>query len=378
MKIAKVSSWKLRLPFEDPGTKKTIASDVNFVEIETDDGCKGHAMSMYSMVSCIRDFINRDVAPTLLGKDATRIEEIHTTLLTHLARKHFTGTFSNSASLIDIALWDIKGKATGLPVWKLLGGARNIVPAYITFGPHHYTKEQLVQRAKELVSEGQDKLKMVVAGSWNKQEGIDNDFGMITENDILNDAERVRAVREAVGENIQIMIDANKGLTLTQAVRLAKLVEPYGITWFEDPVRQSDPRLLAQLRKKIAIPVAAGSTGTCDLVYFREYLLHEAVDFAQPNVRDIGGFTGALRAAALAQSFNIQIQMGGNWPHINMHLHAGVPNGGMVECHYQGTIIGLSYFDDTPAPVKGWITLPEKPGLGFTPKEGIVKEYAVD
>ena len=70
--------------------------------------------------------------------------------------------------------------------------------------------------------------------------------------------------------------------------------------------------------------------------------------------------------------------MGGNWPHINMHLHAGVPNGGMVEFHFKRTMIVLTYFDDAPIPVNGWTTLPDTPGLGFTPKEGIINEFAVD
>ena len=378
MKISRVSCWVLRLPIEDPVIKKTINSAVNFVEIETDDGLKGHAMAEYPMAYGIKDFINREIAPIMVGKDPIRIEDIHTKILLQLARKYFAGSFSNSVSLINIALWDIKGKATGQPVWKLLGGARNPVPAYFTFGFHHYTKDQLVARAKELVAEGQDKLKMVVAGSWYKEQGVADTFGMTSSEDILKDAERVKAVREAVGNQVKIMIDANKGLTLTQAIHLAKLIEPYNITWFEDPIHQGDSRLMAQLRKKITIPIAAGSTGTSDLLYFREYLLNEAVDFIQPNVRDIGGFTGALKAAALAQSFNIQLQMGGNWPHINMHLHAGVPNGGMVEFHYKGTMIVLTYFDDAPKPVNGWITLPDTPGLGFTPKEGITKEFAVD
>ena len=377
MKIAKASCCVLRLPIEDPGTKETITSDLNFVEIKTDDGLTGHAMAEYPMAYGIREFINRDVAPILAGMDPMRIEDIHNNLLWQLSKKYIVGAFSNSVSLIDIALWDIKGKATGQPVWKLLGGARNQVPAYITFGPRYYNKEQLVERAKELVAEGQNKLKMTTADARIKHSEFD-EFGMITEDDLIEDAERVRAVREAVGDNIEIMIDGNKGPTLPQAIRFAKLIEPHNITWFEDPVRHSDPRLMAQLRKKVKIPIAAGSTGTSNLLYFREYLVNESVDYMQPNVKEIGGYTGALKAAALAQSFNIQLQMGGSWPHINMHLHAGVPNGGRVEFHFKATKIVSSYFDDAPTPVNGWVTLPDTPGLGFTPKEGIVKEYTVD
>ena len=133
---------------------------------------------------------------------------------------------------------------------------------------------------------------------------------------------------------------------------------------------------MGQLRKQTTIPLAAGSTGTSDLMYFREYFLHEAVDFAQPNVRDIGGYTNGLKAAAVAQAFNVPLAQGGNWPHINMHLHAGVQNGGRIESHYQAWKVVDTYFDGAVEPIQGTVTLPEGPGLGFTPKDGLVKDFA--
>ena len=118
------------------------------------------------------------------------------------------------------------------------------------------------------------------------------------------------------------------------------MVEDCKLAWFEDPVLKADPRLMAKLRRETTIPIAAGSSGTYDLAWLREYFVHEAIDIAQPNVRDIGGFTGGLYAAGLAQAFNIQLEMGGNYPHLNMHLHAGVQNGGRIEFHIGGWRIG--------------------------------------
>jgi L-rhamnonate dehydratase len=168
------------------------------------------------------------------------------------------------------------------------------------------------------------------------------------------------------------MMDANKGATYAQALRLAKLCEPYNLAWFEDPVLQADPRLMAKLRTQTTIPLATGSTATSDLMYLREYLVREAVDYLQPNVRDIGGYTQGLKAAAVAQAFNVPLAMGGNYPHLNMHLHAGVPNGGRIEFHWQGWKCIESTFDNAPGPVNGTVTLPTAPGLGFTPKAGIL------
>ena len=141
-------------------------------------------------------------------------------------------------------------------------------------------QEQLVEVAKMLVASGQDKLKMVVATGSSPVHGV---FGQPTDDDILRDVERVRAVREAVGDKVELMIDGNQNATLAYASRLAKLLEPFNLTWFEDPVLLGDPRLMARLRKEAPMPIAGGSSGTSDLLRFREYLLNEAVDFSSPT-----------------------------------------------------------------------------------------------
>jgi L-rhamnonate dehydratase len=374
MKIRKVKCWVLRIPFNFPLVSETQHALGNFLEVETDDGLKGHALVVYPLKYGIREFINREAAPVIEGMDALRPEEIRTRLFWATARKYFMGAWNCAASLIDVALWDVKGKALGQPIWKLLGGAHSRIPAYITFGLPRYTTDELIEVARMLIKQGQTRLKMVVAAGSHPYDEI---LGQPSDEDIVNDGERVRALREAVGPKIELMIDANKGATYPQALRLAKLVEPYDLMWFEDPVLQADPRLMARLRTQTTIPIASGSTATSDLIYLREYLVREAVDYLQPNVRDIGGYTQGLKAAAMAQAFNVPIIMGGNWPHINMHLQAAVPNGGRVEYHWQGWKIVESLFDGAPPPVNGYVTLPEAPGLGFTPKAGIL-DLAVD
>jgi L-alanine-DL-glutamate epimerase-like enolase superfamily enzyme len=369
MKIRKVQSWVLRIPFTFPLIREEQHALANFVEIETDEGHTGHALSTYPLKYGIREFINREAAPVLEGLDALRPEEVRKRLFWATARKYFMGAWNNAASLIDVALWDIKGKALGQPIWKLLGGAHPKLPAYITFGLPRYTTEELIEVAKTLIGQGQTRLKMVVAAGTDRTDEI---LGEPTDEDIMRDAERVRALREAVGPKIELMMDANKGATFAQALKLAKLCEPYNLTWFEDPVLQADVRLMARLRSQTSIPIAAGSTATSDLVYLREYLVREAVDYLQPNVRDIGGYTQGLKGAALAQAFNIPLAMGGNYPHLNMHLHGGVPNGGRIEFHWQGWKCVEAAFDNTVGPVDGYVTLPTGPGLGFTPKSGIL------
>jgi L-alanine-DL-glutamate epimerase-like enolase superfamily enzyme len=369
MKIAKTTAWTLRVPYEFPLIGEKQHALVTFVEVETDGGMKGHAFSSYPLRYSIAELINREAGDVLAGMDPLCPDAVRTTLYVKLANKLYMGVWSCAASMIDIALWDIKGKLFGQPVWKLLGGARGKCPIYITFGLPRYSRDELVEVARQLIAEGHTQLKMAIAAGTNPTNHM---YGEPTDADILEDAARVRHVREALGDELTLMVDANKNAKLTQAIRFAKLVEPYNLAWFEDPVLQADPRLMAQLRRSTSIPIAAGSTGTSDISTLREYFLNESIDIAQPNVRDIGGFTGGSRAAALAQAFNIQLEMGGNYPHLNMHLHAGVPNGGRVEFHLGGWRIGEALFDGAPAPAQGWIALPDTPGLGLTPKPGIL------
>jgi L-rhamnonate dehydratase len=373
MKIARVSSSLLHVPFRYPLIDEESTAKVVFVEVETGDGVLGHAAAGYPMASAIKEFINDEVASAIAGMDPRDTEAVQKYMFWALAKKYFAGAYACAASLIDVALWDIKGKAAGMPVWRLLGGTRQTVPTYVTFGLPRYTTEQLIEVALILKSKGHTSLKMVVG---SPSERFDELYGEATDDLVDHDASRVHALREAVGPEAEIMIDANKNSTYPQALRLAKLVESANLIWYEDPVLQADPRLMNQLRSQTSVPIAGGSTGTADLFHLREYLIQDAVDYLQPNVRDIGGFTGGLKAAGLAQAFNVSIQMGGNWPHMNAHLHAGVPNGGRVEFHWQGWQMGSILYDGAPDPEGNWLTLPDKPGLGYEPKDGIVREFA--
>lgn len=368
MKISKVSAWILRVPFEYP-LRGTHHQNITYVEIETDDGLKGVALSTTPMRWGVKDYINREVSKEIVGMDPMRTEPVREKLIANTTLKYFMGAFNCAASLIDVALWDIKGKATGQPIWKMLGGAHATVPTYITFGRTWYSTDELVEIAKSLVKDGHKALKMVVGSSGA---GADDVIQAPTDQDIKRDPGRVQAVREAIGDDIELMVDSNKSLTPAQAHWMMRALEPYNLTWFEDPLVNGDPRLIADLRRKSNIPVAAGSTGTCDLQFLREFLLLEAVDFLQPNIRDIGGFTQGIKAAGMAQAFNIPISMGGNYPHTNMHLQAAVPHGGRVEFHLQGYQCTENLFDGVPFTHDGKLVMPEAPGLGFTPKDGIL------
>ena len=159
----------------------------------------------------MKEFINREVAPFLKGKNPLETERVWNDLLKQFNARVQTGMWSSAVSTIDIALWDIKGKHYKEPVWRLLGGAQNPVQAYVTFGLKQYKKEQLVEVAKQLVAQGEKRLKMVVA--------VDPENPEV-------DAERVRAVCKAVGDDVEMMIDANYLFSYNRALELCKMVEP--------------------------------------------------------------------------------------------------------------------------------------------------------
>jgi len=363
MQIARVeASYLTDVPTTPPPLlKEPSRASVIIVEVETDDGIIGYGATGGALPWSIVEFINRQAAPFLTGQDPMLTERIWNQMFWKFNQRALTGVWSSAMSAIDIALWDIKGKALGQPVWRLLGGAQNPVPAYITFGLSDYSREQLPEAAKYWVGQGQDKLKMVVGVVGNSQ-------------DPEEDAARVIAVREAVGPGVQLMIDANYLMSFHHALRLCKLCEPYNLTWFEEPVYQNDARLLANLRRQTTIPLAAGQNEGHRFRH-RELLVHEAVDILQPNVVNVGGYTEAVKVAAMAQAFNKPIANGGAWPLHNMHLQAGMSNGWRVEFHYLSWMMYKSVYKETPEPVKGWVTVPETPGLGLDPKPGLINEY---
>jgi len=360
MKIIAVEATTHDIPVQVPLIEATIHRPIVFARVETDEGIIGYGLTGGIQRFGVKEFINRELSPFLMGKNPLETEALWHQMYLNLNPRSQTGVWSSAVSALDIALWDIKGKHYKEPVWRLLGGAKKKVPAYITFGLMELDREQLVEMARRYVREGQDKLKMVVA--INDAE------------DPAEDASRVRAVREAVGDDVELMIDANYQFSFNRALELAKKVEPYNIAWFEEPLYGNDARLLADLRRRTTVPIAAGQNEGSRFRHL-ELLLHGAVDILQPNVCYVGGYTEGVKVAAMAQAFNILIANGGGWPHHNMHLQAAMANGWRVEFHYLMWKVGEMIFEQPPGPEKGWVALTERAGLGLEPKEDVLKEY---
>jgi L-rhamnonate dehydratase len=363
LRISSVKATVHNVPVKVPLLERALATQLVFVEVKTDEGIMGYGLTGNLQSFAVREFINRQLAPFLKGKSALDTEARWQEMFLTFNPRYQTGAWSSAVSAVDIALWDIKGKHYQEPVWRLLGGAKKKVPAYITFGLLEFDRDQLVEMVRRFVAEGQDKFKMVVA--------IDDG-----ENP-LEDAARVKAVREAIGEKPDLMIDGNYLFSMNRALELAKRVEPYNITWFEEPLYGNDARLLAQLRQRCSVPISAGQNEGSRFRHL-ELLQHGAVDILQPNVCYVGGYTEAMKVAGMAQAFNILVADGGGWPHHNMHFQAAVPNGWRVEFHYLMWKVGEIIYKNTPEPEKGFVTLTEEPGLGLEPNRETLAEFLVN
>jgi L-alanine-DL-glutamate epimerase-like enolase superfamily enzyme len=359
VKITRVEATTHRVPVQVPLLAEPLSWPFVFVRVETDAGLTGYGLTGPLQRFATRELINGHVASILVGRDPLPTERHWHDLFRELNPRWQTGAWSSAVSAVDIALWDLKGKHLGQPVWRLLGGHSQTVEAYVTFGLLDYSREQLVEVARQLAGQGHDKLKLVVAIRRGQAPA--------------EDAARVRAVCEAVGDGVELMVDANYLFDLPRALDLCRRIEPYQITWFEEPVLGNDARLLATLRRQTRIPLAAGQNEGHKWRH-RELLVHEAVDVLQPNVVWVGGFTEAVKVAAMAQAWNVPIANGGGWPHHNMHLLAGVANGWRVEFHLLMWRAGEAIFRDPPRPEGGRVTLSERPGLGLEPDLDVLRD----
>ncbi len=374
MKIAAIETLELaNIPVTPPLVKSPMLQSATLVQVKTDNGIVGISQIAGPMPSATIAFIKQDLAPFLKDKDPLETERLMHQMLWNFNTRAHSGVWSFAVSAIDVALWDIKGKHFNTPVWRLLGGAQKSVPSYLTYGFRTYSREELAEAAKHFVAQGNKRLKIVV-GRLNVRGQMDSSgaSGEHREDDPSEDEARVRAVREAVGDDVELMVDANCLMKFDAALRWSKRLEPYNLMWFEEPIVHNDTRMLAELRKRTSIPIAAGQRDSFSKLC--ELASEHAVDFLNPHVGSVGGFTMGMKVAAVAQAFNLPI---GNGDFYDVHLHAAVPNGWRTEVRVPNWLAANVIYKDPPNPVNGWVTLTERPGLGLELNDDAVKEYKV-
>jgi L-rhamnonate dehydratase len=255
----------------------------------------------------------------------------------------------SALSALDIALWDLKGKILGLPVFRLLGGNKTQIPCYASGGWTSYTTEELVDETLRMKAVGYKFIKIKV--------------GVEGGNNINEDARRIQAVRNAIGSDIGIMIDANNAFTSAIALKLAQKIEDSDILFFEEPVFADDLPGLERFRSQSKIPCASGEH---EYTRFgaRELISRGCIDYLQSDVTRCGGITEVRKMIAFAQAYNILYAPHG-FDLLHAHLLSAYANGVFLESLFMFNALIKATFLNAPEPVNGMMTLPEKPGLGL-------------
>jgi L-alanine-DL-glutamate epimerase-like enolase superfamily enzyme len=386
MRIKTVQAWWVQIPIEeaaqhvsDFGRLRTF--DAAILRIETEDGTVGwgegkNAAGSAGSYAALVHLLNHEFGPRLIGRDASQITAIWADLyngsrakasaarghpLPELARRGLTVA---AISAIDIALWDIRGKALDQPVWALLGGrSADRLPAYASGG--WADAAGIGAQLQSYIDTGGFRAVKMRVGSMDDRPHVS--------------AERVRAARKALGPDVELMVDAHGTYTVAEAKRFAALVADCDLAWFEEPVSADDRAGLAEFRASTMIPVAVGES-ECTRFDFAALIAARAADILQPDPAFCGGITEAMQIAALASSFNLRLA-----PHLwagapcffaGLHVLAAAPAGYIVEFSL-GANPMIHTLSRAPVVVRdGTIAVPDGPGLGLDIDTEMIARYA--
>ena len=364
MKITDVKTFLIH-----PGNGKNWL----FIKIETDAGIHGWGEA-YTQADRDRsiEITVQQLRRYLIGRSPFDIKHFTFMAYTDFATRRGSMEFYCAVSGIEHALWDIAGKATGQPVYNLLGGAtRTQIRVYANGWGGGGSLENLVNAAKGVVARGFDAMKFdPFPNPWR---------AYISRRDEDMAVERVAAVREAVGPDVEILVEVHRRLAPMHAVRVARRMEPYHPFWYEEPVSSRDMAGLAEARREINLPIVTGEE-LYTKSEFRDVFEQRAADIINPDVCNCGGILELREIAAMAEVYHVVVA-----PHnynstalglaATVHAAAGMPNFLITEYFVNWEEIGKAI--GTPLiPVKGVITLPTAPGLGVEIDEDALAHYA--
>jgi len=322
-----------------------VKQETPIVRITCADGAQGIGYTYTigtggsSVVALLRDHL----CPRLIGRDAMAIEALWKDLFFHTHATAVGAITSLALAAVDTALWDLKCRRAREPLWKMAGGAKPAIPVYTTEGGWlHHSAQQIVDEAVAAKAQGFKGAKFKVGKP-----------------SIAEDVRRLAAVRDAVGDEFELMIDANQAFTVSEALRRAYAYAPLSLAWFEEPLPAEDLAGHVEIAAKAVMPIAVGES-LYHPSHFREYLERDACSIVQVDCARIGGITPWLKVAHLAETFNIAV-----CPHFLMELHvslvAAVPNGAWVEYIPQLDAITTSMMTVRD----GMALAPESAGLGI-------------
>jgi D-galactarolactone cycloisomerase len=368
MKIADIVAYPVSVPVPKThqvtlGIGTLVKRDTVIVKVTTDDGLVGWGESHHGRAHlAIAALVNTTLKRLVIGMSATDVNGVWQRIYKFQLASHGTGAACAMAmSGIDIALWDIRGKATGWPLYRLLGGAARDIPAYaggISLG--YQPPESLVEEVGGFVADGYGAVKLRIGDTPER------------------DAARVAAVRRAYGDGLVILADANAGYSDQDARHVAPRFEAAGLAWLEEPFPAHDWRSYRDLKAICRVPLAAGENHFTRFEFSR--LIEEGVvSFLQPDISKTGGITETMKIAAMASAYKLPI-----------HCHSSMGINMAATVHVLSAIENAGYFEadcsrDNPlrdhlihpavCVTNGTIRPNEAPGLGIEVDEEMIRRY---
>lgn len=347
MKITDVKiDIQRRTPAENPKRDALQAlpgsGNVNVI-IETDDGITGSGGASFGRIAGAPDalaaVIEHELKPIVLGQDPAYVRGLHQEMLRETEYHGAFGLTMFGIAAIDTALWDCLGRARGVPCWQLWGGVHTQIRAYAMVGWLNYSDSEVQDICAKAVEQGFHAVKIKVGYPTLKE-----------------DIKRIETVRQAVGENIGIMVDANQSLTAAEATRRGRAFEDLGCVWWEEPIPADDIEGYAQLAHALDIPIATGEN-LYTAQDFGRFFKREAVDIIQPDLRRAGGPTALLQIGQTADAFRIPYASHGGGP-VQLNIMACLPNAMYLET---GMIP-----EGSPLTLKdGFVNIPNGPGFSW-------------
>jgi L-alanine-DL-glutamate epimerase-like enolase superfamily enzyme len=373
MKIASVTCRMLQGTLDKPiqfGIGAFPTFSATLVEIRTDDGIAGIGECIVRKAPQVtKAVIDQMLAPVILGRDPHDVEGLWDEMFAQLRGwGHYRGFVFEAMSGIDTALWDVLGKASGLPVYKAMGGAgRGRVPCYAS-SVYFADIPVMVAEAESQIGSGHTAIKVKI-GRAAAMGGRRTDVAS------------VRAIRQAVGPDVEIMLDVNSAYDAATAIKVGRQLEESDIAWLEEPVPPDDLEGYRRVRAGQAIPVAAGES-EFGVFGFRELIHRRAIDIVQPDVARVGGLTGAKRVGVLAHTHNLRYAphtgFSAGVAHLaSLHVAASVPNLMTYEYFYAPNPLRDIFVQPFPQPAEGFIDLPQGPGLGLELDERMLRKFEI-
>ena len=365
MKITDITTTELFYPDAQPTQDSTIWVSSRgrgqlFIHIHTDEGHEGLGICQSS--PGVRQVVEAGLKSVLIGKDPFAIEKLWDDMFWQVRGYGRKGVAFLAISGVDIGLWDLKAKALGVPLYRLLGPYAESVPVYGSGGWTNFSEAELVGEMTEYVEQGIPRVKMKVGKDFGKSE--------------REDIQRLAAVRKAVGDDVAIYIDANNGYYAKQAIYMAREFERFQVGWFEEPVLADDVAGLAEVRRAIDIPVATGEHEYTKFG-FKALIADGGTDIVQPDVGRVGGVTEWMKVAHIAHGFNLPVA-----PHavqlVHLHVACATPNLKVVEYMNTSLETDAIWYTEFPTQKDGmWSPYPDRPGLGLELDPYAVEKWAV-